>query len=110
MLFHSAKLVTRIRAVVRLALCSYFISSQPLTEQVRLAVGRTSFNLELINASSVARCFPFRLLMYFASCLNQYPLYLPISAIAVSGDQRSSSTRYAAIMTPVRFCPDLQWT
>ena len=47
MLFHSAKLATSVRAVVRLARSSYFASSQPLAEQVRLAVGRTSFNLDV---------------------------------------------------------------
>src|SRR5438128_9482981 len=108
MLFYSAKLATSVHAAVRLVLCSYFASSQPLTEQVRVAVGRTSFNLELINASSVARCFSFRLLMYILSASNQNPLYLPISSIADSGDQPSSRTRYAATITPVRFCPDLQ--
>ena len=84
-------LVSRDGAVVKLVLCSYFASSQPLTEQVRLAVGRTSFNLELITPPG--RCFPFKLLMCFASCLNHIPLYLPISAIADSGDQPSSRTR-----------------
>src|SRR5262249_48698344 len=97
-----------VHAVGKLVRCSYFFSSQPLTEQVRLAVGRTFFNLELINASKAARCFPFRLSIYFASSLNHIPLYLPISSFASLGDQPSSKTRYAATMTPVRFCPDLQ--